>query len=179
MIPSTSHFLDPKSSNIQHANTFVIASLNGDGFDDYLYVNDQGKVAMWTHLKTNPPSWSAPVLVADKQDPVDPRDVRFADLNGDGRVDYIVIDRVNGAGWVWYNRAMNPDGSVLWGEKTLFATGRSPGHAIRLFDVRSHKSFLYLVNILIISKQMTGDGRADYLSINPGSGKVDLSENLC
>ncbi|KAF2787072.1 carbohydrate esterase family 3 protein [Melanomma pulvis-pyrius CBS 109.77] len=124
------------------------ADLDGDGFDDYLYVNDQGATVMWRHLGTNPPTWGYPYLVADGVG-VLAQDVQFADTNGDGRLDYVVVGRVTGSARSWHNLGFRDDRSIRWNTPLSFADG------------------------------MTGDKRADYVSINPDDGRLNLWHNRC
>ncbi|KAI0451451.1 SGNH hydrolase-type esterase domain-containing protein [Xylaria acuta] len=84
------------------------ADLDGDGFDDYLYVNDQGAVVMWKNLGTDPISWGLPHLVADGVG-VLARQVQFADTNGDGLLDYNVMTGDERADYV----AINPNNGAL------------------------------------------------------------------
>ncbi|KAG9238982.1 hypothetical protein BJ875DRAFT_415175 [Amylocarpus encephaloides] len=138
------------------------ADLDGDGFDDYLYLSPRGSVVMWRNLQTNPISWGLPKLVANKAEAVVPSNIRFADINGDGLLDYIVVDPVSGGGRMWANLGVQGDGSIRWNTPEVIASGAStgPGYAIQIAD-------------------MTGDGRADYMSINPDNGRVDLWINTC
>ncbi|KAM5385383.1 hypothetical protein ACJZ2D_001024 [Fusarium nematophilum] len=118
------------------------ADLDGDGLDDYLYVSDTGAVIMWRHLGTDPPSWGIPRLVADGVG-VLAQDVQFADTNGDGRLDYVVVGRTTGRTRSWHHLGFRDDGSIRWNTPLSFADGvGSIGSAIR----------------------MTGDKRADYVS---------------
>ncbi len=74
-------------------------------------------------------------------------EVRFADLTGDGRADYLVV---NLAVQAWLNGGQNsavPDG-WLWTPAGTIAAGVAPGSQIQFAD-------------------LTGDGRADYLNVNP------------
>ncbi|KAI0540897.1 hypothetical protein GGR58DRAFT_511384 [Xylaria digitata] len=135
------------------------ADLDGDGFDDYLYVNDQGAVVMWRNLGTNPISWGLPHLVADGVG-VLARQVQFADTDGDGLLDYVVVGSVTGRSRSWHNLGFRSDGSIRWNTPLSFADGTGPGFAIRITE-------------------MTGDKRADYVSINPDNGRLNLWHNRC
>ncbi|TGJ87370.1 hypothetical protein E0Z10_g1365 [Xylaria hypoxylon] len=135
------------------------ADLDGDGFDDYLYVNDQGAVVMWKNLGTNPISWGLPHLVADGVG-VLARQVQFADTDGDGLLDYVVVGSVTGRSRSWHNLGFRDDGSIRWNTPLSFADGTGPGFAIRITE-------------------MTGDKRADYVSIDPDNGRINLWHNRC
>ncbi|KAJ8111527.1 hypothetical protein ONZ43_g5602 [Nemania bipapillata] len=135
------------------------ADLDGDGFDDYLYVNDQGAVVMWKNLGTNPISWGLPHLVADGVG-VLARQVQFADTDGDGLLDYNVVGSVTGMTRSWHNLGFRDDGSIRWNTPLIFADGTGPGFTIRL-------------------REMTGDKRADYVAVNPDNGALTLWQNRC
>ncbi|KAL4867215.1 hypothetical protein BDV12DRAFT_198425 [Aspergillus spectabilis] len=136
------------------------ADLDGDGLEDYLYVNERGAVMMWQHLGTNPPTWGLPRLVADGVD-IAPEYIQFADTNGDGRLDYVVIGRTTGSARSWHHLGFREDGSIRWNTPLSFADGvGTPGRTIRITE-------------------MTGDQRADYVSINLDSGTLTLWHNRC
>lgn len=120
----------------------VLHSLDGDGLDDYLYVSDTGSVVMWRHLGTNPPSWGIPYLVADGVD-VLAQDVQFADTNGDGRLDYVVVGRTTGRTRSWHHLGFRDDGSIRWNTPLSFADGvGSVGSAIRVTEA-SQACFIF------------------------------------
>ncbi len=75
-------------------------------------------------------------------------EVRFADLTGDGRADYLVV---NLAVQAWLNGGQDaavPDGWLWTPAGTIAAGVGAPGSQIQFAD-------------------LTGDGRADYLAVNP------------
>lgn len=114
--------------------------MDGDGLDDYLYVNDQGAVVMWRNKGTDPPTWDSPSLVADGVG-VAAQDVQFADTNGDGKLDYVVVGRVTGLSRSWHNLGFRQDGSrsIMWDTPRDFADGvGSRGSAVRVVEVSSH-----------------------------------------
>ncbi|KAJ4183363.1 hypothetical protein NW755_009854 [Fusarium falciforme] len=137
------------------------ADLDGDGLDDYIYMNNYGATVWWKNLGTLPITWGPATLVADGPAGVIPQDVHFADTNGDGKLDYVVVGRVNGQTRTWHHLGWRDDGSIRWNTPLSFAerTG-STGSAIRIAD-------------------MTGDGRADYVSVDPNNGRLNLWHNRC
>ncbi|KAH7244874.1 hypothetical protein B0J15DRAFT_500889 [Fusarium solani] len=143
------------------AKNVRFADLDGDGLDDYLYISDTGAVIMWRHLGTNPPSWGIPHLVADGPVGVSAQNVQFADTNGDGKLDYVVVGTTTGMTRTWHHLGFRDDGSIRWNTPLSFADGvGSIGSAIRITE-------------------MTGDKRADYVSINPDNGRLNLWHNRC
>lgn len=111
-------------------------SLDGDGYDDYLYVNHDGAVIMWRNLQTVPLTWGSARLVAKAPAGVNGAQVQFADTNGDGRVDYVVVDGTNGDTRTWLNQRFRDDGSISWASPTTFAGRKaSPSNTVKVADV--------------------------------------------
>ncbi|MFE1442709.1 GDSL-type esterase/lipase family protein, partial [Streptomyces sp. NPDC058739] len=97
------------------AGAAVYADINGDGRTDYLQVNDNSSVKAWINGGPNP------------KDPADARSewlwwpqgtiangvgatgssIRFADINGDGRTDYLQVND-NSSVKAWINGGPNP-----------------------------------------------------------------------
>ncbi|GAA0369310.1 FG-GAP-like repeat-containing protein [Streptomyces blastmyceticus] len=126
------------------------ADINGDGRADYLVVDDSGAVHAWLNdSTTGQDKWTDAGTFAPGGHV--PRDqVRFADINGDGRADYLVVDD-HGAVRAWVNNGAG--GHDGWTDAGVIATGVGvPGDQVRFADVN-------------------GDRRADYLVVD-GSGAV-------
>ena len=122
------------------------ADFDGDGRADYLTVAGNGAVSVWLNRGGDGHGgWSASGQVATGQT-ADAGRVRFADFDGDGRADYLVLG-TNGAVSVWLNRG--GDGHGGWSAQGQVATGQTtdPGQ-VRFAD-------------------LDGDGRADYTWISP------------
>ena len=156
--------------------------MDGDGFDDYLYVNDQGAVVYFKNRGTNPISWGLPHLVADGVG-VLARQVQFADTDGDGLLDYVVVGSVIGGARSWHNFGFQKDGSIRWNTPLSFADGVGvPGRSVKITDVSQipmplHASMLLFLTVCVI--QMTGDDRADFVTIDPDTGRLDLWRHRC
>ncbi|KAL2830891.1 hypothetical protein BDW59DRAFT_158326 [Aspergillus cavernicola] len=130
------------------AKNVRFADLDGDGLDDYLCVNDQEATVMWQFRGLEAPLYELAKLVADGVG-VLAQQVQFADTNGDGRLDYVVLGSTTGAARSWHHLGFQEDGSIRWNTPLTFADG------------------------------MTGDKRADYVSINPDNRGLRLWENRC
>ncbi|MFE1291382.1 GDSL-type esterase/lipase family protein [Streptomyces sp. NPDC058751] len=136
------------------------ADINGDGRADYLKVNDDSSVQAWLNGGPNPKEpngsdwlWFPQGTVAGGVGAAGSH-VRFADINGDGRADYLKVNddssvqawlnggpnpkEPNGSDWLWF-----PQGTVAGG------VGAAGSH-VRFADIN-------------------GDGRADYLKVNDDS----------
>ncbi|KAL5325508.1 hypothetical protein ACEPPN_006635 [Leptodophora sp. 'Broadleaf-Isolate-01'] len=141
------------------------ADLNGDGRAEYLRVHPNGSVEAWLNLggPDNGPNaakvnWLYNGFVATGAG-VPGSSVVFADLNGDGRAEYLSI-AANGAVTCWLNLGPIGDNGpnaakVGWLPQGVIATG--------VGALRNNTVFA----------DINGDGKADYLTINrSGSGSV-------
>ncbi|KAF7343667.1 SGNH hydrolase [Mycena sanguinolenta] len=142
------------------------ADLNGDGRAEYLWVHDDGSVDAWLNLggPDNGPnaakvSWFPAGTIATGIGE-DGTGVRFADLNGDGRAEYLWLDE-NGAMTAYLNLGSETGGegaaNVQWLPQGVVATGPANG------ATRDN----------VILADINGDGRADYLTVTHTGGVVE------
>ncbi|MFJ7911984.1 FG-GAP-like repeat-containing protein [Kitasatospora sp. NPDC096204] len=127
------------------------ADVNGDGRADYLVVSDQGQVRAWVSRGGDGFAGFDERPFASGPEGANLGNVRFADVDGDRKADYLIV-RDNGAADVWINRG--GDGAGGFAAARKFASGPAgadPGH-VRFADIN-------------------GDGRADYLIVGD-SGQV-------
>ncbi|KAJ6448628.1 hypothetical protein C8R45DRAFT_850221, partial [Mycena sanguinolenta] len=159
------------------------ADLNGDGRAEYLWVHDDGSVEAWLNLggpddgpdvrSAAKVSWFPAGTIATGIGE-DGAGVRFADLNGDGRAEYLWLDE-NGAmtavthtGGVveaWINGGGPNNGpnaaQVVWFPQGVIATGvGTSGLGVQFAD-------------------LDGDGRAEYLDVNYLTSAVNAWLNGC
>ncbi|MFC5718580.1 FG-GAP-like repeat-containing protein [Streptomyces gamaensis] len=118
--------------------------INGDGKADYLVVRESGAVHAWVNNGTDVQGgWVAYGQFAGGASATGSR-VRFADVNGDGKADYLVLGE-DGSVRAYLNNG--GDGNGGWEEYGLIATGTgAPGSKVRFADI-------------------DGDGKADYLVV--------------
>jgi lysophospholipase L1-like esterase len=89
-----------------------IADLNGDGKDDYIWVDGKSGAAA-LYLNTGDfANWNAVGRVASGVGAG--KGVRFADIDGDGKADYLWIDNVDGVGSVRYGFPFLPSPSLVY-----------------------------------------------------------------
>ncbi|SCF21755.1 Repeat domain-containing protein [Micromonospora haikouensis] len=129
----------------------VFADLNGDRRADYLEISADSSVRAWLNGGSQGGGWAWNFVgtVATGVG-VPGSNVRFADLNGDGRADYLAVDADSSVEG-WLNAGPASGGGWVWSSQGIVATGvGSPGGQIRFADVN-------------------GDGKADYLDVAPNS----------
>ncbi|KAK2795777.1 hypothetical protein FQN52_003627 [Onygenales sp. PD_12] len=140
------------------------ADLNGDGYADYLVVFDGGAVDCWLNQKNIPPKegrriWGGRTTVAGGVGETGSK-IRFADLTGDGKYDYIV--QYDGGSAIGYRNTGNiPDVGKSWNWVNMGTISNS---------VRPQGPVVYA--------DINGDGKADYLVVF-GSGQVHSYVNDC
>ncbi|KAL8709701.1 MAG: hypothetical protein Q9220_005641 [cf. Caloplaca sp. 1 TL-2023] len=144
------------------------ADLNGDGRAEYLWVHPDGSVDVW--LNEQLPAETASTLAINwypqtrsaKGIGRDGAGVRFADLNGDGRAEYLYVES-NGAVIVYLNAGSQDAGPnagvITWVPQKQTATG--------VGGVRNET----------VLADMDGDGRSDYLHVSRTNGRVDETKN--
>ncbi|MEU0986752.1 phosphatidylinositol-specific phospholipase C domain-containing protein [Streptomyces sp. NPDC005953] len=116
--------------------------INGDGLADYLAVDDNGATRAW--LNNGAGGWTAQGYIASGSTAWTGSQVRFADVAGDGRADYLVVEP-GGAVRAFVN--LGGDGRGGWTDKGTIATGSSAwtGSQVRFANVGGDAYADYLV----------------------------------
>lgn len=86
----------------------VLADFTGNGRVDYIAVDDNGRARGYANQpredKGLGPRWRAPVVVADGPDGAKQSNVRFFDMTGNFKADYLLVDEKTGKIECWDNR---------------------------------------------------------------------------
>ncbi|MFJ8751655.1 GDSL-type esterase/lipase family protein [Streptomyces sp. NPDC102441] len=145
---------DHKLDAANNARTVDFADLDGDGDDDYILVGPKGEIEAWRNddvatRGTN--AWIKVGRVAEGVSPGKKQRVVFADFNGDGRDDYLVVDDTNGRVRGWRNDGVFTKGVTAWTNLGVIARGPT-------LAAEGHVQFA----------DIDGDGRDDYLVVTSG-----------
>lgn len=136
-----------------------LADLNADGKADYIMIAPTGAMSAYLNGGSNssaPNGWVwYPTGQIGGGITSNASDVQFADVNGDGRADYLVVDTTTGAVTCYLNSGGDTSSGPGWIATTSFATGvGAPAGS------------------LVIFADVNNDGHADYLSVNRNNGSV-------
>jgi hypothetical protein len=139
------------------------ADMDGDGKDDYVWLDANGAASLWLNGgmgKDGKWIWTSKGKIAAGVGAVR-EDIRLADIDGDGKADYLWVDKTTGATKMWRNGGVGSDGNWIWMPQGEIATGvGTVGSVVRFAD-------------------LGGTGRADYLTIVPNSLGVRQWLNGC
>jgi hypothetical protein len=141
------------------------ADINGDGRAEYLWVHDDGSVECWLNGGGQDDGPNAGKITWLPQGKIasgigkDSAGVRFADLNGDGRAEYLYVNK-DGSVEAYLNLGSKEQGAnagkVSWAAQGTIAAGVGMGRENVVFA------------------DVNGDGRADYVTISRKDGSVQL-----
>jgi hypothetical protein len=144
----SSHFLVSATKPF-HTNKCIVAvrfaDLTNNGRADYLFMSANSSTNAWIHNDDN--SWTNAKRVK-KTEGADRADMRWSDVNGDGKADMISVDKFNGDAKVYYNKGQgdNSGSSFIWSAASAAFDGSVAG---------TYQNF----------PDMDGNGRADLHSV--------------
>lgn len=131
-----------------------LADMDGDGKADYLVVDvHTGALTCWLNHLPAPwaPAGADGGIIADGAGPGNA--IFFADMNGDGKADYLVVDDNSGAVTVFWNGGADPGAQHGW--------RFDPGGVIATGVPHANLKTIRFADI-------NGDGRADYIIVGQG-----------
>ena len=134
------------------------ADIDGDRRVDYLCLEPNGQVTGWLN-KPGGLQWMNQIKFSVDKDRANHR---WADVNGDGRPDFMWIDKFNGDTDVWYNMGERQisGSSFWWDPKGKQYQGSSSGPNLHF-------------------PNLGGQGRADMTEVNPKTGQGWTWFNSC
>ncbi|WP_181143771.1 FG-GAP-like repeat-containing protein [Streptomyces cinnamoneus] len=144
------------------ASKIRFADINADGKADYLVVEDNGSVHAYVNNggDTNG-GWINRGVIATGTGAAGHK-VRFADINADGKADYLVVED-NGSVHAWINKSSGTKDD--WQDRGVIPTGTgAPGHKVRFADINADGKADYLV---------VEDNGSVHAWINKSSGTKD------
>ncbi|KAL8646858.1 MAG: hypothetical protein Q9210_005893, partial [Variospora velana] len=154
--------------SVANAANAHFADVTGDGKADLIWLDEASMLTIYRNdYDSQAHHWSWP---KSTETPIDlriqnPKDIRFADIDGDQKADAIVIHPWDGAAVVWLNRdSSKPEGWV----RSVPSPGTSdPSHPPCAAD-----------NVQF-ARVSVPYGRADYVIIDPNDGALSLWKNGC
>ncbi|WP_344620775.1 FG-GAP-like repeat-containing protein [Dactylosporangium salmoneum] len=142
------------ASGVAPAANVRLADFDGDGRDDYLVVHDDGSVDAYRNVGGDAPGQAGFVALGRVASGIGVPGwrVRFADIDGDGRADYLAVGDTGAV-----TAYLNKGGWIAMGQIAAGVPGATPG-TVRFAD-------------------LNGDGRDDYLVVAPNGGPVTAYYN--
>ncbi|KAF4975545.1 hypothetical protein FZEAL_7691 [Fusarium zealandicum] len=146
---------------------------HGNGMVDYVWAYQGGKMEMWANrgkgsISNSDPDgyWNYQGTIWTPSQEMDRRDLHLADWDGDGACDIIHVNPKGGSVQVWINNYPKT-GKWAWTHQG------NPAPALSCSQSRG----LGLYDLAVRFADITGNGRADYLCIEPGSRTTGFIHN--
>ncbi|KPM39384.1 hypothetical protein AK830_g7215 [Neonectria ditissima] len=92
----------------------MFADITGSGCVDYICMEPNGRAVAWLNDNEGTMRYAGQIKYSEKKDRANHR---FADVNGDGKADFLWIDKFSGDATVWYNNGELPNAERLSGSK--------------------------------------------------------------
>ncbi|KAL2890339.1 FG-GAP repeat [Ceratocystis lukuohia] len=119
--------------------------VNNDGFDDLLCIGTNSSVHAAINSGTNPPSFKDIGLWNAGSEGFKRGDVRLADIDGDGRLDYCLLDTKKSTGHCWRNKGFGHSPSsfqeLLSEETNVFGTLVNDLSSVQFVDINGDHRF--------------------------------------
>ncbi|KAI1129345.1 carbohydrate esterase family 3 protein [Nemania abortiva] len=98
---------------------------NNDGLDDFICIDPSGNMFVSINKGENPPYFKDIGKFKDAAPGYSQKNVRLGDIDGDGRLDYCVIND-NGSLQCWRNGGILPDAAAYWQDLGIVFTPPQP-----------------------------------------------------
>ncbi|KAL8846305.1 MAG: hypothetical protein Q9221_008603 [Calogaya cf. arnoldii] len=144
-----------------------LSDLDNDGKAEYLFVHDGGAVDAWFNGGPKDDGtwiWIGPTQIASGVPNANPDTVIFADINGDGRSDYLVKGP-EGSLSMWLNTGDVGSQKITWIPAGEIAGGLGSDN-ISLADITGDGR----ADILVLDVEGDGDGKSDYCYLDAETG---------
>lgn len=155
------------------AKVNISLDIDGDGRADYLCLDADGRttaaiadgqgIPIITSAKFLPASYKSVGQIKFSEG-ADRTSIRFADINGDGRADYIWVGKTDGVVRAWTNGGNIPTSGSSWkwgGAGAIVGYGQiSRGENIQFANIK-------------------GQGRADLVVVHPDTSVASTYFNVC
>lgn len=116
----------PIASGVGNGSQVTFADVDGDGLADYLFIHDGGAVDAYINKGADASSqgwsWAASKQIASGVSGASASNVLFADINNDGRADYLLL-YPDGALDLYLNIAPYGSSDITWVPYTKIASG--------------------------------------------------------
>ncbi|KAF4963513.1 hypothetical protein FSARC_8480 [Fusarium sarcochroum] len=146
---------------------------HGNGMVDYVWAYQGGKMEMWANrgkgtITDNDKDgyWNYQGTIWTPPQELDRRDLHLADWDGDGACDIIHVNPKGGSVQVWLNNYPKT-------KKWTWTHNANPAPALTCSQTRG----LALYDMAVRFADITGNGRADYLCIEPNSRTTGFIHN--
>ncbi|RFN46103.1 integrin alpha n-terminal [Fusarium flagelliforme] len=196
--PPTFHNIGMIKGNVGYKQDRVRwGDIDGDGRADYMIIDDRGNVHAWRNSGTSDtPSWQPLGLRFTAKGMGDQQGVRFEDINGDGRDDWLWVDD-KGATTTWINSRSCKKGklgdglNVAWRQGFWKGASSGPTHAGAGADNRNRIHFARIygeaqfgllpkADYVYLQSTKQSDGRFKFemkVWKNTGSGSTKLKSD--
>ncbi len=151
------------ASGMALGSEIQFADVNGDSKDDYLVVKPGGAVEAWLNMGGTAGNWGwNPMGTIANGVAADPKVTwtEFADVNGDNKDDYVVVDNVSGAVQTWLNMG-GTAGNWGWNPMGTIASG------VAADSLTTH----------VVLANVDCNPQAEYLVVGNSSGSIDAWTN--
>ncbi|KAL8825308.1 MAG: hypothetical protein Q9191_004491 [Dirinaria sp. TL-2023a] len=143
------------------------ADLTGNGCADLIWLDEVSRMSIWRNDFQGDRKiwkWTALTEVPIDLDAGNPNDLRFADIDGDGKADVIWIHPQDGSAVVWLNK--DPSTRVGWVRQVPYPRNIVPGNGVSAANT-------------LFARVHIAHGRADIVEIDPEDGAITVWKNSC